>query len=72
MVHDIGKTIMIIALVLFAVGAAVHLGGRFLPFGRLPGDFVWQGKNWSIHFPLASSIVVSVILTVLVNLFFRR
>ena len=72
MVHDIGKTIMIIGLALFAVGAVVHFGGRFLPFGRLPGDFVWQGKNWSIHFPLASSIVVSVVLTVLANLFFRR
>lgn len=39
MVHDIGKTIMIIGLTLFAVGAVVHFGGRFLPFGRLPGDF---------------------------------
>ena len=72
MVHDIGKTIMIIALVLFAVGAAVHFGGRFLPFGRLPGDFVWQGKGWSVHLPLASSIVISVILSLLANLFFRR
>lgn len=72
MVHDIGKAIMIVALVLFAVGAAVHFGGRFLPFGRLPGDFVWQGKGWFVHLPLASSIVISVILSLLANLFFRR
>lgn len=72
MSRDIGKTIMIIGLVLFAAGAAIHFGGRFLPFGRLPGDFSWHGKGWSVHFPLASSIIISVILTLLANIFFRR
>jgi len=72
MFHDLGKTLMTIGLVLLVVGAVVHFGGRFISLGRLPGDFSWHGKGWSVHFPLASSIVISIVLTVLANLFFRR
>lgn len=72
MFRDFGKGLMALGAVLLAVGAAIHFGGRLLPLGRLPGDFSWQGKNWSVHFPFASSIVISVVLTVLANLFFRK
>lgn len=72
MSHDIGKTLMTIGLALVIAGAAVRFGGKFLALGRLPGDFSWHGKGWSVYVPLASSVVVSAVLTVLANLFFRR
>ncbi len=69
---DLGKTLMMLGGVLLVVGALLHFGGRFLPLGHLPGDFHWQGTNSSFHFPLATSILLSLVLTVLANLFFRR
>lgn len=41
-------------------------------FGRLPGDIRIQGKSGSFFFPVVSSIVISILLTVIINLFFRR
>ncbi|MGN0838006.1 MAG: DUF2905 domain-containing protein [Pyramidobacter sp.] len=72
MLHDFGKTLITIGLVLIVIGAVLHFGSRFLPLGHLPGDFSWHGKNWSVHFPLASCIIISIVLTVLANIFFRK
>ncbi len=72
MFQGFGKSLMILGAALVVVGAAIHFSGKILPLGRLPGDFSWRGENWSVHFPLASSIVISVLLTVLANLFFRK
>ena len=48
------------------VGLALILLGRTnLPMGRLPGDIVYRGKNTIFYFPLATSIVISVVLSVL-------
>lgn len=68
--ESIGKMLMTIGLLLLVVGALIHFAGSFFPLGRLPGDFQWQKGNFSFHFPIVTSIIVSVILTVLVNLFF--
>jgi len=61
-------------VLLIAVGIAVLLGKARVPFGRLPGDIAYRGKNFAFYFPLASSIVVSVLLTILFYLLsrFRR
>lgn len=67
-----GKTIMIIGLVLIAIGAIWHFGGKFINLGRLPGDINIQKENFSFHFPLATSLLLSIILTVILNIFFRR
>ena len=63
--HDPGNPLMSLGSALLAAGAAVRFGGRFPPFGRLTGDFAWRGQGRSVHFPLASSIVLA-------NVFFRR
>ena len=63
-----GKALVIIGLVVAALGAAVMLG---IPFGRLPGDFVVRRGAFTFYFPLATSIVVSVLLT-LILMFFKR
>ena len=69
---SMGKMLMILGLFLLIVGAVIHFGSSFLPLGRMPGDFHWQKGNFSFHFPVVTSIVVSILLTVLLNLFFRR
>jgi uncharacterized membrane-anchored protein YitT (DUF2179 family) len=67
-----GKILMILGLFLLAIGALIHFGSSFLPFGRLPGDFHWQRGNFSFHFPIVTSIIVSLVLTILLNIFIRR
>lgn len=68
----LGKTLIFIGLALVVVGAMLYLGGNFLRLGCLPGDFKWESGRFSVYLPLASSILVSIVLTVLLHLFFRR
>jgi hypothetical protein len=63
---DLGKLLIGLGLGLVVVGGLVMLLGRGnLPLGRLPGDIVYRGKNTTFYFPLATSVVVSVVLTIL-------
>lgn len=68
---QLAKVLMAMGALLFAVGGALWLGQR-LGLGRLPGDFTWKGKGWTFQFPLATSLLVSLVLTVLLNLWFRK
>jgi uncharacterized membrane protein len=63
--------LVILGAVLILVGVVVFVGGR-LGLGHLPGDFSWHGKNTHVYVPLASGLIISVVLTVLLNLFLRR
>lgn len=57
---------MLLGGMIVLVGLGMVLAGRAnFPLGRLPGDFVYRGKNTTFHFPLATSVVISVILSVL-------
>lgn len=69
---DLGKTLIVIGLVIVAVGGVLLLAGRVPWLGRLPGDIYIQRGNFSFYFPLVTSIVVSVLLTLLFWLFSRR
>ncbi|UWZ82960.1 DUF2905 domain-containing protein [Occallatibacter riparius] len=61
---DLGKLILGLGLVLVVIGAVLMLAGRIgLPLGRLPGDFAWRGKNTQVYFPLGTSILISIVLT---------
>lgn len=71
MFHDIGRTLMILGAALLFFGALVHFGGRFLSLGDLPGDFHWENGRTSVFFPLGTSLFISLLLTILVNLFLR-
>ncbi len=63
---EIGKILVGLGIVLVVVGGVVMLLGRSgLPLGRLPGDIVYRGKNTTFYFPLATSIVVSVVLSLI-------
>jgi hypothetical protein len=61
---DLGKILMALGVILIVAGIAVTLLGRAnLPLGRLPGDIVYRGKNTTFYFPLATSVLVSVVLS---------
>ncbi|HEY7331943.1 MAG TPA: DUF2905 domain-containing protein [Candidatus Limnocylindria bacterium] len=68
---EIGRILLVIGLVLVVVGGLAALGVR-LPFGRLPGDIAIEGERGGLYVPIATMIVVSVVLTILLNLFIRR
>jgi len=71
-VTDIGKMLVLLGLlVVVAGGVFILLGRTDLPLGRLPGDIVYRGKNTVFYFPLATSIVVSVVLSLLFYLIGR-
>lgn len=73
--RDLGRTLLILGLVLAAAGALLYFSGK-LPFrlGRLPGDFIHRGEHSTFYFPITTSILVSVVLSFLFWLFsqFRR
>ena len=63
-----GKTLVVIGVVIAGLGVLMMLG---LPIGRLPGDFYVKRGSFSFYFPLATSIILSVLLTLLLALFIR-
>ena len=72
---DLGKLLMVFGAVLLAVGVLLTFAGRMnLPLGRLPGDLVYRGKNTVFYFPLATSILISIVLSLVFYLVghFRR
>ena len=69
---ELGKLLVLFGAMLVAAGIGLMLLGRMnIPLGRLPGDFLYRGKNTTVYFPLASSVVVSVVLSVLLYLVSR-
>ena len=64
-----GRLLIIIGLVIAAIGLLITLG---LPLGRLPGDITWRRDNFTFSFPLATSILVSIVLTLLLTFLMRR
>lgn len=66
-----GKTLVIMGLVIAAVGLLFMLGGRIPWLGRLPGDIHIKRENFTFYFPLATSIVISLVLSFILWLFRR-
>ena len=66
------RYVMIGGIVLFLIGGGIYLASKFgIPLGRLPGDIRIEGENGSFYFPLTTSILISVILTIVINLITR-
>jgi hypothetical protein len=62
---ELGKLLIFLGIALVVAGVVVILLGRIhLPLGRLPGDFLYRGKNTTVYFPLATSLLVSVVLSI--------
>jgi hypothetical protein len=74
-VTELGRVILGVGVLLVVLGAVLMIAGRLgLPLGRLPGDVAYKGKNVSVYFPIGTSILLSVVLTVILYLVshFRR
>lgn len=70
---SVGRILMLVGLALFALGLIVSFTPGLLSwFGKLPGDIRIEEKNRFIFFPITSMIVISLLLTLLINLFFRK
>ena len=72
----LGKILVGFGIVVIVLGGILWLAGHFtgkVPWlGRLPGDIYIERGSWSFYFPLGTSIVVSIVLSLLLGLFFRR
>ena len=72
---DVGKILLFFGIILLVLGGLfLFLGRSGLPIGRLPGDFLYRGKNTTFYFPLATSVVLSVVLSLVLYVIgrFRR
>lgn len=62
----LGKLLLILGGILILLGVVVLLAGRLnLPIGKLPGDILYRGKNTTFYFPLATSILLSILLSLI-------
>ena len=69
---DLGKLLIVLGAIIVIAGIILMLLGRTnLPLGRLPGDVIYHGKNTTVYFPLATSILLSVVLTVILYIIGR-
>ena len=67
-----GRMLLILGIALVVIGGIIMLLGRTsLPLGRLPGDILYKGKNTTFYFPLASSILISIVLSIILYLIAR-
>lgn len=70
--NSLGKMVLLGGLFLAALGLIMMAAGKLFSLGRLPGDIFIQKGNFSFYFPLATSIILSIVLTVALNIIFRR
>jgi hypothetical protein len=66
-----GKILIGIGIFIIALGLIIWGMGKFFNIGRLPGDIFYQRGNFTIYFPIVSCIIISIILTVILNIFNR-
>jgi Protein of unknown function (DUF2905) len=75
-VAGVGRMLVLLGVVLVVLGGMLWLGGALgskIPFlGRLPGDIHVQRGNWSLYFPLTTSIILSIVLTLILAFLSRR
>jgi preprotein translocase subunit SecY len=70
--NEAGKMLILFGVVLVIAGIVLMLAGRaHLPVSRMPGDIVYRGKNTTIYFPIVTSIVLSVLLSLVLWLIGR-
>ena len=70
--NNFGKMLILIGVVIVVIGIVMTFWDKIPFLGKLPGDFHFRGKGYSIYIPLATSLILSVLLTIILNLFFRK
>jgi len=67
----LGRLLLVVGGITFLLGLVLLVAGRVPLIGRLPGDIVFQRGSFSFYFPLATGILISIVLTIVLNLVFR-
>jgi hypothetical protein len=70
--QGIGKMLIIVGGILIIIGIVFLISPKIPFLGRLPGDFGIRGKGFSIYIPIATCIILSMLLTIILNIFFRK
>jgi len=70
--NPISKLLIGCGIILILVGVIWQLGGKFIPLGRLPGDLMIERENFRVYFPLATSLLISLIGSLLLYFFRHR
>jgi hypothetical protein len=66
---ELGKTLVILGIILAAAGAVLLAAAKIPWLGKLPGDITYQGKGFTFYFPLATCVLLSVVLSLILYLF---
>jgi hypothetical protein len=70
--ENIARYLIIGGFILILIGGGVYLAAKLgIPFGRLPGDIRVEGENGSFYFPVVTSLLISIILTIVLNVIIR-
>ena len=69
---DVGRLLVILGAVIVVAGLVMMFADRIPFLGKLPGDLVVRRKNTTFYFPLATMLILSIVLTILLNLFTRK
>jgi hypothetical protein len=70
--QELGKTLILFGVILVAVGALLSFANKIPFLGKLPGDILIQRKNFTFYFPLATSIIISVVISLFFWLWSKR
>ncbi|NQS76510.1 MAG: DUF2905 domain-containing protein [Peptococcaceae bacterium] len=68
---SLGKMFLFIGLIMVVLGGIMLAGGKLFGLGRLPGDIYIQKRNFSFYFPVMTGIILSILLTIIINIFRR-
>jgi hypothetical protein len=70
---SIAKYLIFFGVILLILGSAFYFFGKLgIDFGKLPGDIIIQKENFTFYFPLATSIIISIVLTIILSLFVKK
>lgn len=70
--NSFGKLIMLFGVILLGVGFLIFFTGKIFPLGRLPGDIFIRKGNFTLYFPVVTSIILSIVLSIILNFFTKR
>ena len=70
--HTLGRILLIAGGILVVLGLVFLFAGKIPYLGKLPGDITIKGKGYAIYLPIATFMILSILLTIILNIFFRR
>lgn len=71
-IESIGKSMILFGIILIVIGSLFVLFGKIPWFGRLPGDIMIKREGFTFYFPVATMLILSIVLTILFNIIGRR